>query len=85
MNCIDVVFTKPENKKGSCPNISVEFYAPPTDKGFSGANGYTMGVVYLFGNTFVSPFGETDPKTISSQVDDLIKAWNIITTFLLGK
>jgi len=27
------VFTKPENKKGSCSNISVEFYAPPTDKG----------------------------------------------------
>lgn len=59
--------------------------AEQPDDGFSGANGITAGLVFLFGGPSKDPFGNADTDSINEQAKNLEKSFSLIMKLLTGE
>jgi len=52
--------------------------------GFTGPNGTTAGIVFMFGAAQKSPIGDTDEAAIKAQTEALQTSFNTIMSLLTG-
>lgn len=58
--------------------------AEQPDRGFSGSNGITAGLVFMFGATSFDPLGNDDEDIINQKSEAISKSFDILMQFLTG-